>query len=366
VKHSSKQRDVLLLTLLVAVGAVAFFFFANPKPPPLHNGRNAYEWATRLAWPPDQESRDEATAALRALGTNALPLLRQRLAEKEPFLRTVRVWLGAHLPGQMGRVFTRNLKPISYATIRSTAANGLKALGTNAAPAVPDLIRTMRDPDREVMWSAATALGETGATGALALIPLLNDPDFNVRHATAYALGQIGGLPALAAVPALVKCVGERNESIRNSSLYSLSRIGAVAGPTVLKLIQESGGEARRNAAKALVAVRPRGQLTLPVLVEMAHDPDAASRAVAIESLMSLRITHTNAMAVYVAGLTDTNPTVRLAAANALAEAAHKSSNATPTLAALKENDPDAAVRLAAGAALEKIAAFPKPQTISP
>lgn len=365
-KHSWKKRDVLLLTLLVAAGVAVLIFFAIPTPPAVHDGRNAYEWATRLAWPPDQQSRDEATAALRALGTNALPLLRHRLAQREPFLRTARVWLAARLPGQMGRVLTKNLKPISYAAIRTTAANGLKVLGTNAAPAVPDLIRAMHGPDREVMWSAATALGETGGTGALALIPLLRDPDYNVRHATAYALGQIGGSPALAAVPALVQCVGEKNESIRSSSLYSLSRIGAVAGPTVSKLVQESHGQDRRNAARALAVVRPSALLALPVLVRMANDPDAASRAVAIESLMALRITHTNAMAVYVAGLADTNPTVRLAAANALAEAAHKSSNATPTLAALKDNDPDEAVRLAAGAALERIAAFPKPQPIAP
>jgi HEAT repeat protein len=355
----------LLLTLLGVAGAAALFFFTHPEPPAQHNGRDAYEWATRLTWPPDPKSKDEATTALRALGTNALPLLRQRLAEREPFPRKVRVWLGERLPGQMGRAFTKNLKPVSYASIRSTAAQGLKVLGTNAAPAVPDLIRAMRDTDREVMWSAATALGETGGVGALALIPLLNDPDYNVRHATAYALGQIGP-PALAAAPSLVQRLGEKNESIRSSSYYSLNRIGAVAGPAVLKLVREGHGEDRRNAAKALVAVHPRGQLTLPVLLELARDTDAASRAVAIESLMGLRITHPDAMSVYVAGLADTNAAVRLAAANALAQAVHKASNATNALAALKKNDPEEAVRFAAAVALEKIAAFHTPQTNSP
>lgn len=364
-KHSWKKRDLVLLTLLCVTGAAAVFFLAESKPHALYDGRNAYEWAARLIWPPDQKSKDEATAALRAMGTNALPLLRQRLAHKEPFLHKARVWLGARLPGQMGRAFTKNLKPISYASIRSTAANGLKVLGTNAAPAVPDLIRAMHDPEPQVKVDTASALGETGAPAVLPLIPLLKNPDPSVRHLTAYALGQIGQ-PALAAVPALVQCVGEKNEAIRSSSLYSLSRIGAIAGPAVLKLVKENRGETRRNAAKALVAVHPRGHLTLPVLVEMASDSDPASRAVAIESLMSLRITHTNAMAVYIAGLTDVNPTVRVNAAKALEQAAHKSSHATTTLAALKENDPDEAVRIAAGAALDRISALDTPPTSVP
>jgi HEAT repeat protein len=100
--------------------------------------------------------------------------------------------------------------------------------------------------------------------------------------------------------------------------------------------------------------------------LELARDTDAASRAVAIESLMGLRITHPDAMSVYVAGLADTNAAVRLAAANALAQAVHKASNATNALAALKKNDPEEAVRFAAAVALEKIAVFHRPQTIAP
>ena len=351
--------------ILLLAGGAAFFFFTQPAPPARYNGRTAFEWASCLEFPPDPKSRDDARAALRAMGTNAVPLLRQQLFAKEPFMHRARVWLATRLPGQMGRALTRNLKPGSAGLNRSTAANGLKHLGTNAAPAVPELIRALHDSEPQVRVYTASALGEAGETAVLALIPLLNDPDPGVRHLTAYALGQIGP-PALVAVPALVQRVGEKNQAIRSSSLDSLRRIGPTAGPAILKLVQASRGQDRRNAAQALVAVHPRGQLTLPVLIDMACDPDAASRAVAIETLTALPITHTNAMRVYLASLADTNSTVRLAATKALEQAAHKSRSATAALVALKENDPDEAVRIAAGAALDKISALDAPPATIP
>lgn len=364
VKHSWQRRDLLLFAAFLVVGGSAFFFFAQPLRPARYNGRDAWEWASLLQFP-TQVRRDEATAALRAMGTNAVPMLTRRLSEKEPFSRQVRVWLGGHLPGQMGRAFTKNLKPVFYADIRSTAARGLTLLGTNAAAAAPALLKALHDPEREVIWNAASALGEIGEPAVPGLIPLLDDPNYLVRHASVFALGQVGR-PALSAAPALVRRVAEKNNEVRASALYTLSRIGQAAGPAVLQLVKESRGEARRAAAKALVAVHPRGHLTLPILVEMATDPEAASRAVAIEALSLLRITHTNAMTVYFAGLTDTNREVRLAASRAIGAAAHKSASATTTLVKLKDNDPDEAVRVAAGAALAEISAIKSTHTVGP
>lgn len=354
---------MLLLTLAVVAGTAAFFLVKRSNPAVRHQGRDAWEWAARLE-SPTQQARDEATAALHAMGTNAIPLLRRRLLEQEPLWNQARLWIGERLPGKMGSAFTRDLK-LTAASVRSIAANGLKALGTNAAPAAPELMRALHDSDRQVVWRAAVALGQTGEAGVLGLIALLDDSNPDIRHAATYALGEIGP-PALAAVPALVKRVGEKNESLRSSALHTLSRIGPIAGPAILRMIQEDRGETRRSAARALVAVHPRGQLTLPVLVEMAHDPEATSRAAAIEALTGLHITHGDAMTVYVGGLNDTNPAVRLAAAKALGQAAPKAGHAVMSLEGLRETDPDEAVRIAAGVALDRIAALKSPRTNGP
>ena len=355
----AQRRDVLLILLAVVASAAGLFFLTRPKPPAQWNGKDAWQWASRLNYP-DEKVRREATEALQKLGADATPTLLQRLTQREPISQRVRLWLGAQLPGKLGQAFTQNLKPTTYADLHSSAARALKLLGTNGVAAVPALLRAVRDPEPQVRVDSADALGTMGEAAVPGLIELLYDPGYQVRHYSAFALGQIGP-PALAATPALLKCAGEENADVRSAALYALSRIGPRAGPAMLKAVTENRGEMRRVAAKALVAVHPRGQLTLPVLCEMAADPEGTSRATAIESLSLLHITHTNAMQIYFAALQDTNAQVRLAASKALAVVAHKSGPAAESLASLKQNDPDEAVRIAAGAALEKIAALAVP-----
>lgn len=356
-KSAWNRRAVGLLILALLAGVAACLGFLTLKPAARYQDRNAYEWAARLEWPPEPKSRAEAAAALRAMGAAAVPLLQRRLVEPEPVFRQARRWLAANLPGNLGSLFNRNLDPVNHVSIRCAAALGLKELGTNAAPAVPELIRALQGPDRQVMWYAATALGETGGAAVLDLIRLLDNPDANVRHAAAYALGQIGPA-ALAATPTLVARLSDTSAGVRDSSLFSLSRIGSVAGPGVLNMVLTTQGEERRRALKALAAVRPRRELSLPVLVSLASDPDPTNRVAAIETMRVLNLLHTNAMKVYFTGLVDTNAAVRLAAAKALEPVAQKSASAAPTLVALKQFDPDAAVRAAASVVLEKIAAL--------
>jgi hypothetical protein len=88
-------------------------------------------------------------------------------------------------------------------SMQDTAADSLGRIG---APAVPELIRTLSNPDPQLRRRAASVLGRIGPDAALAvpeLIRLLDDPNPDVRHAAARTLGQIGP-SAASAVPALV------------------------------------------------------------------------------------------------------------------------------------------------------------------
>lgn len=90
--------------------------------------------------------------------------------------------------------------------VRETAADALARIGDAA---VPSLVETLQDPDREVRAQAARALARMGprAEPAIpALIAALNDSDKEVRMGAARALGQIG--PAAAeAVPDLIQAL---------------------------------------------------------------------------------------------------------------------------------------------------------------
>src|SRR5437667_7743079 len=53
-------------------------------------------------------------------------------------------------------------KPTRYHDYRCKAAYGLSVLGPAAQPAIPGLIRLLRDPDREVRANAAFCLHHMG------------------------------------------------------------------------------------------------------------------------------------------------------------------------------------------------------------
>ncbi|MEC4814114.1 MAG: HEAT repeat domain-containing protein [Scytonema sp. PMC 1069.18] len=78
---------------------------------------------------------------------------------------------------------------------RYSAAHALRAMGKDAAPAVPALTKRLQDENFWVRVNAASALGSIGraATPAIpALIARLQDSDETVRYGAAYALGNIG------------------------------------------------------------------------------------------------------------------------------------------------------------------------------
>ena len=79
--------------------------------------------------------------------------------------------------------------------VRLSAVRALDAIGTGAAPAIPDLILALDDANPDVRQNVANVLGHFGKEGALArpaLLRTLNDPDPEVRRAAAAALLRIG------------------------------------------------------------------------------------------------------------------------------------------------------------------------------
>lgn len=351
-----KPRRLIWLTVLLLGLGLAASLVSQPEPPVTHQGKEVWQWTEQLHSVGLQQ-RAEATAALRQLGSNAVPVLLKKLRAEASLPGKIREWLASKLPTRVGRALTHDLHRVSFPNVRSMAAAGLRVLGTNATAAVPALLQNMHGPEAQRIWDAACALGDIGEAAVPGLIPLLEEKDPRVRHATIYALGQIGP-PALPAFAALLRRLGDPDPGVRASTLDTLGRLGPGAEPLALKLIEETRGEPRRTAAKVLVAVKPRKQPALLPLLEMARDPDPESRGAALAAMAALHLTHTNAMSVYVSGLADGDARVRLAAAQALGDLAYKTQSVLPTLTLAQQNDPDESVRTAARAACEKIAAL--------
>src|SRR2546423_13526899 len=106
---------------------------------------------------PDPNVRSNATAALRAMGTNGIPSLLKTLERRDPILKRPFLLLAPKLPLWFRRSFIRAFKPFDATGERLAAVNALTALGTNAP--VPALIKTLRDPERPIAAQAAVAPG---------------------------------------------------------------------------------------------------------------------------------------------------------------------------------------------------------------
>ena len=156
---------------------------------------------------------------------------------------------------------------------RRSAANELADLGAEAKPAVPALIRAMKDADPFVRRFAARALGAIGpAKGSVgALATALNDKDARVVDAAARALGGMGkyGVKPLASIVSNKKLDG----TTRRRAITSIKNIGADAREAVPALIEAlKDRDMRTSAVQALGAIGPGAKPALEVLKTMMED----------------------------------------------------------------------------------------------
>lgn len=105
---------------------------------PRYRGKTLHTWLVLLQ-SANLTEREEAEAAVREIGTNALPTLIAWLSHRDSKQeRSVSSWFAKH------GVFTRDRFSENY--YRSKALCGFRALGTNGQSAVPDLRRLLADP----------------------------------------------------------------------------------------------------------------------------------------------------------------------------------------------------------------------------
>jgi HEAT repeat protein len=81
--------------------------------------------------------------------------------------------------------------------VRTLAAVALESMGPAAAPALPDLVGALHDPNDFVRAKAADALGAMGPAGHDAVRPLADrllakDEEIMVQRSVAAALGDMG------------------------------------------------------------------------------------------------------------------------------------------------------------------------------
>lgn len=219
---------------------------------------------------------------------------------------------------------------------RETAAEQLSAIGKNARPAIPVLIRHVQDPEFYPRLRSIEALGSIGPDASVAvpsLINVINDPTWQIGNMAVWSLADIGpgakqAIPSLEAVIQRPKD-SERYTTMMVGSRVALARITGNFDPQVqflMTLLGSKNSDELYEAMNGLESLQPASKIAVPLICNVLANQQNDSNT-------------------------------RLDAARALAN--FKAAKAIPFLEQAGKNDPDFSVRFWAIDTLEKLGAPP-------
>ena len=270
-------------------------------------------WALAMIHPSDKKIRQEATESLI-----------EGLKSQDPLTRVASARALAALPPAPDitiPIFEKAFKDADEATVR----HALDALSGLGPAAVPRLIEALKHTG--VRIEVATMLGRMGATAAPAtetLAALILDKDPSDDKYVLLALAKIGP-GAKAAVPALVEVLKKGDSPEIHGVIYALGSIGpdaASAAALIEANLKSKDVSLALISAWALAKIQPASSeiaaKTVPVLIAGLTSPISQYRQGAAEALGELGSLASDAVPALQKALSDEEPAVRRAAAQAI------------------------------------------------
>ena len=269
---------VVIGFLLASVLGLLVWRAPGPREP-FFEGRSLTSWLERhvptsAADPPyNSPGWKKADEALLRIGTNGIPTLLKMIRAKDPPLLMLKLLETARRHRWMGINYR-------YASSRQEEAEyAFKVLGTNAVPAVPELIKIYEENvSASSRMCAALALGHIGR-GAQAAVPVFlrhfTHTNADVRYYAVSAMMSIGGEPNVV-VPALASALKDSDVRVRWNTLVALSNFGSRARsavPEILKMFDDQGmigsSSIKEQVETALWRIAPE-KVGKPLVVEEA------------------------------------------------------------------------------------------------
>jgi HEAT repeats len=268
---NKRLRVLCVVSLIAFLGGLVWYGLSSREP--VHQGKPLSAWLdaySKSLYSQEEDGIDTAEeqlgqqAAIRQIGTNAVPHLMKMLLTKDSGIKSNAIILFK----KQSFVPTHLRTDFEY---HNMALAGFQALGPIAKPAVPAMIDLLNDP--YYRFGAALYLGRIGPAASNAvpmLLPWLDEEDVALRFSAANALGGIGRGTQEAA-PALLKHLKDPNEFVRDSVLLALGKLHAEPELVVPILIHDLQTRRRlsRYRIRALGAFGAEAKQAVPVLLEL-------------------------------------------------------------------------------------------------
>ena len=237
----------------------------------------------------DRDIQLNAANALGKIGEVATPYLLPLLQDTDEAIREIAVWALAKMreAGAAAIPYLLLLLQDTNEAIRGIAAIALGNMGTECQEVITNLILLLlnkyyiginvrdlsdhiklnifvemtcwtyaffiyayKDKDKDIRLNATQALGKIGRVAIPYLLPLLQDSDEDVRAMAAIALGSMGEV----AIPYLLPLLKDSDEDVRAITAYTLGNMGEtgkVAIPYLLPLLKDSDEDTSVRAMAA-------------------------------------------------------------------------------------------------------------------
>lgn len=308
--------------------------------------------------------KERAARVLGALGSKAIPVLKERIHSKDATIRGYALEAVAEAEEASQAIIPDLIARLedSSPTARSHAIAALGNAGESAADAIPQIRRLLHDDNDDVRASASRALGqilpgeEQAPVNFSALVAQLDDEDKSVRYHTVRALRKTGSPDEV--IPLLRSKLTDPESDVRHAAIDELAEIGpeaAVAIPDLIAIIQDPSSRDKSDAAQALGKMGIVVEGVIPALCLALKDEDRFVRWFAGNSLKELGANAAEAaIELGEVGLHDNNPDVRRKALSALGAMGE---NAAPAISHLRDGltHQDGLVRIESANALGEI-----------
>ena len=136
------KRRKWLISLACAAVALALFLIFTREREPEYQGRRLSEWLERYRETQSSQDINDSEAAIRIIGTNALPYFLKWIAD-EP--RAWRISVSTNLPAFLDRPPVNRWIEGNASRRSAYALSGFALLATNAVSAIPELEALMKD-----------------------------------------------------------------------------------------------------------------------------------------------------------------------------------------------------------------------------
>ncbi len=244
--------------------------------------------------------------------------------------------------------------------VRAVAAMELAALPPAPEIAIPIWEKAVKDADTITAFHALGALAALGKPAVPILLDILEN-EVALRVEVASTLGEMGSAAA-AATDALAKLVADEDLNVATEAVLALGKIGPAAKSAVPALCAAFEKEGEKNAHAIIFAlgnIGPEAAAGGPQVLEAMKSKDKALAVIAASTFMRIHPGSAEAAAkavpVLLAGLAESLPETRKAAAEALGELGPLARQAAAALQEAKKKDGVKAVREAAAQSLKSV-----------